>query len=133
MIAALLDTHAFVWFITDEPRLSSQARRFIVDSLIEGNLLAVSAVSIVEIVYLAEKGKIPTDFIKEINRFFTGVSPFVIAPLDMSVLLMLDQVPRNSVPDMPDRIIVATALALGVPLVTQDQRIHQSGVVTVIW
>ena len=39
---------------------------------------------------------------------------------------------RAQVPDMPDRIIAATALSLGLPLVTRDGRIRDSGIRT-IW
>ncbi|HLA78333.1 MAG TPA: hypothetical protein VJU18_12195 [Vicinamibacteria bacterium] len=41
-------------------------------------------------------------------------------------------IPRESVPDMPDRIIAATALQVGVPLVTRDGRIRASGL-DVVW
>jgi predicted nucleic acid-binding protein len=42
------------------------------------------------------------------------------------------RVPRDQVPDLPDRIIAATALHLGVPLVTRDRQITASGIAT-IW
>jgi len=44
----------------------------------------------------------------------------------------LGTIPGKLVPDMPDRIIAATALHLGVPLVTCDRRL-QSGGIRVIW
>ncbi|GBC93568.1 tRNA(fMet)-specific endonuclease VapC [bacterium HR15] len=135
MISALIDTHAFVWFLTDDPQLSSPAHAFIYDHWRQGNLLAVSAISIVEIVYLEEKGRIPSGFVSSVVTLFSEhwQFPFVLVPLDMSILQILPQIPRTSVPDMPDRIIVATAKALDVPLVTKDQNIHQSGLVPVIW
>jgi predicted nucleic acid-binding protein len=42
------------------------------------------------------------------------------------------EVPRSAVPDMPDRIIAATALHLGLPLVSRDRLIQLSGIET-IW
>jgi predicted nucleic acid-binding protein len=36
------------------------------------------------------------------------------------------------VPEMPDRIIAATAIHLGVPLVTRDRRLQSAGIQT-IW
>jgi PIN domain nuclease of toxin-antitoxin system len=41
-------------------------------------------------------------------------------------------IPRNLVPDMPDRIIAATAVHLGVPLVSRDRRLQAAGIQT-IW
>jgi predicted nucleic acid-binding protein len=55
-----------------------------------------------------------------------------IAPVDASVANALENVPRNIVPDMPDRIIAATALHLGLPLVTRDRRLQSAGIET-IW
>jgi predicted nucleic acid-binding protein len=44
----------------------------------------------------------------------------------------LELVPRKDVPDMPDRIIAATALHLGLPLVTRDGKIRAVNITT-IW
>jgi len=42
-------------------------------------------------------------------------------------------IPRSAIPDMPDRIIAATARQLGRPLITRDTDIHNARVVSVIW
>ena len=49
-----------------------------------------------------------------------------------ATLSILGLVSRDVVPDMPDGIIAATALHLGLPLVTRDQRIQSAGIKT-IW
>ena len=41
-------------------------------------------------------------------------------------------IPRSDVPDLPDRVIAATAALHGVPLLTRDERIRHSTVLT-IW
>ena len=53
-------------------------------------------------------------------------------PLDLGVADSIRGIPRDLVPDMPDRIIAATALHLNLPLVTRDQRIRSAGIGT-IW
>ncbi len=42
------------------------------------------------------------------------------------------QVPREAIPDMPDRIVAATAIHLAVPILSRDGRIHTSRIQT-IW
>jgi predicted nucleic acid-binding protein len=42
------------------------------------------------------------------------------------------EVPREAVPDLPDRVIAATALLHGVPILSRDRRIQASGLQT-IW
>ena len=59
-------------------------------------------------------------------------SSFTLAPLEMKASMALAQVPRDQVPDMPDRIIAATAIALGVPVVTKDSDIRATDIET-IW
>jgi predicted nucleic acid-binding protein len=56
---------------------------------------------------------------------------FVLAPLDRRVADAVAGVTRGVVPDMPDRIVAATALALGLPLVTRDTQTRSSPVPTI--
>ena len=56
----------------------------------------------------------------------------VEVPLDRYVAQALNHVARTEVPDMPDRIIAATALYLGIPLISRDGRIETSSLTT-IW
>lgn len=55
-----------------------------------------------------------------------------LVPFDETVAGYLHQVGRDQVPDMPDRIIAATPLTLGIPLISHDRKIEVSGVAT-IW
>jgi PIN domain nuclease of toxin-antitoxin system len=54
-----------------------------------------------------------------------------LAPLDLGVVLALQDIPRSAIPDLPDRVIAATARHYCVPLVTRDRVIRASGVETV--
>jgi PIN domain nuclease of toxin-antitoxin system len=56
----------------------------------------------------------------------------VLAPLDRTVVDALELVSRAEVPDLPDRIVAATAVALRVPLISRDRKIRASQVHT-IW
>ena len=59
MIVAVADTHAAVWFLVNDSRLSPQARRLMEDAVACGDKIAISSVSLIELVYLVEKGRLP--------------------------------------------------------------------------
>ena len=56
-----------------------------------------------------------------------------LAALDRKISEKIKQIDRGIVPDMPDRIIAATALSLGTPLVTCDSKIQNLTSVSIIW
>ena len=59
-------------------------------------------------------------------------SGFRLAPLDLRVVEATWRVARNEVPDLPDRVIATTAVAMGLPLVTRDGKIRPTNIQT-IW
>jgi len=61
-----------------------------------------------------------------------GDSEISVVALDESIAWSVDRVLRKAVPDLPDRIIAASALHLNVPLVTRDSQIRGAGITT-IW
>ena len=133
MTSLVLDTHSVVWFLARSSRLSAGARQAIREALSSNHPVYVSAVSIVEIVYLVEKGRFPhhvfTELMEVVRRSDSGIR---IVPLDLDVAEKLQNIPRSEVPDMPDRIIGATAMKLGFPLVTSDTKLQAAGLTT-LW
>ncbi|MBI4480300.1 MAG: type II toxin-antitoxin system VapC family toxin [Acidobacteria bacterium] len=132
MMAAVLDTHAAIWYVFIRKRLSQDALRFIRRAVDSGRPAYVSAISIVETIYLIERGRIP---LEALHRLEAGLkdptSGLLVAPVDEEVAEAIHKVPRDLVPEMPDRIIAATALHLGLPLITRDGRIASAGIKTV--
>ncbi len=131
MRGLLLDTHAAVWYALGDKRLSKIARQSIDREFENGRAPFVSAVTMVEIVYLAEKGRIPTQTFSVLKKRFSA-GDLLVLPLDMKVVEVLDTVPRAVVPDMPDRIIAATAVSREMMLVSCDSRIR-TAIDNVVW
>lgn len=61
MIVSIADTHAVIWYLFDDPRLSRSAREAFERAAVSGDKVGVSAISLAEIVYLCEKGRIPAN------------------------------------------------------------------------
>jgi PIN domain nuclease of toxin-antitoxin system len=132
-MAVVLDTHAAIWYLLDAKSLSSTASRMIDQAAEEGSPVYLSSISVVEVVYLVERGRLPGGALERLLGQMRGAeATFRVAPLDFAVAEAVRHVPRTAVPDMPDRIIAATALHLGLPLITRDQRIQSAGIKT-IW
>ncbi len=85
-------------------------------------------------VYLVEKGRLEESFVNHLFRLLdTVMGSYAVADLDQNTARAMRSIPRAAVPDMPDRIILATALQLGLPLISRDAKIHEAGVAPVIW
>jgi PIN domain nuclease of toxin-antitoxin system len=132
-MSAVLDTHTVLWYLENSRELSVVARTTIEDAVRDARDVHVSAISLVETVYLVERRKLPVTALERLRSALTDPnSGFFIAPVDAGVADALSKVPRHVVPDMPDRIIAATALQLQLPLVTRDRRLQAAGIQT-IW
>ena len=131
--ALVTDTHATIWYLLDDPRLSAKARREMERAAQSGMPIYVPSITLVEIVYLVEKGRFTEELIRRLLEALRNPNNVLcLAPLDLATAQALRQVPREQVPDMPDRIIAATALALALPLITRDGKITASHITT-IW
>jgi len=129
MSAVVLDTHAAVWYLLRSPKLTSSALSRIEETISQGDPVYVSVISVAEVVYLAEKAKLP---IVALDRLIAALSDsdasMVPVPFDINIALALRRISRDSVPDLPDRIIAATALHLNLTLITRDRKIRAAGI-----
>ncbi|MEL6271670.1 MAG: type II toxin-antitoxin system VapC family toxin [Chloroflexota bacterium] len=133
MITAVADTHAVIWYIYADSRLSAIAKTAIDSAAQAGDQIGVSAITLVEMVYLVEKGRISSESfsilatsLKDAENVFTEI------PMNLEIARMITTIDAAQIPDMPDRIIAATAQDPGVPVISRDSQIQLSNVTT-IW
>lgn len=126
------DTHSLIWYLTSDTRLGNGAKEIFSACERSELLVFVPTISLVEIVYLQEKHKIPNDISAQFSRAINaGTTGLRLYALTREVVTALTKIPRGAIPDMPDRIIAATALHLTVPLISRDHHIQLSEVETV--
>lgn len=134
MSAVVADTHAIVWYLSKPERLSATALQTLDQTSQSGDMIFLSAISIVELQYLTERNRIDRDVLYQILKIVRSNIPSLeIAALDLEVGENLTHIDRAVVPDMPDRIIAATALARRLPLVTCDHKIRACTAIQTIW
>ena len=133
MIRAVADTHTVIWYLFRDPRLSGTARTTIEDAGAAGEQIAFSSITLAEIVYLAERGRIRADTLERLLEVVEEENVVLVeVPSDHSVAQAMVNIPRAEVPDLPDRMIAATAERLDVPVISRDRMIQASRIRT-IW
>lgn len=133
MSAVIADTHTVIWSFDDPSRLSQSALRALKSAETWASPVYVSAISLVEICYLVERGRVvATAFDHVLQLLDASDHPLALAAVERGVAEALRQIPRPAIPEMPDRIIAATAVHLGLPLITRNRMIRAAGIQT-IW
>ena len=129
----LLDTHIWIWWISNIEKLSPKALNAINKARCESSIV-ISSISTWEIALLVEKGRLELSVsVRDWVRKTEGL-PFVrFAPVDNTISLRSVSLPGEFHLDPADRIITATAMTMGIPLVTKDERIIGYPHVNTIW
>ena len=118
----LLDTHAFLWWLADDPNLGVEARKAIRDP---SSIVHVSAVSLWEISIKQALGKLEVeneDLVAEV-----AANDFVELSITGRHALEAGSLPRHH-DDPFDRMLVAQALLERLTLVTRDFHMPSYGV-----
>lgn len=129
----VLDTHAWLWWISNPELLSAAARKTLDRAMANGEI-RISSISAWEVAILVKKGRleltIPAeDWIarSEALRFLRFV------PVDNRIALKSANLPGQLHDDPADRIIIATTISLGATLITKDEKIRKYQHVRTVW
>jgi PIN domain nuclease of toxin-antitoxin system len=127
----VVDTHALVWHLLGaDARLGRRARQAFREADRARWRLYVPSVCLMEIVLIEQKGHLKVDYhaLREQLALRPGFAIEPLLPEDVD-----EARPLVMLPDPFDRLIAATALRLGVPLLTRDVAVTSSGVVPTVW
>ncbi|MDF1614364.1 type II toxin-antitoxin system VapC family toxin [Desulfurivibrio dismutans] len=129
----VLDTHVWLWWLSNPEKLSPAAARAISDGVRDEGII-ISSISSWEIALLVARGRLELAID---HRDWIGKTeglPFVhFAPVDNIIALRSVDLPGDFHPDPADRIIVATAMTMALPLVTRDDKILNYPHLQTIW
>jgi PIN domain nuclease of toxin-antitoxin system len=129
----VLDTHAWVWWVTRDRRLSRRARTIIERSAARGDLY-LSMFSIWELAKKAEYGQIAFD--RPLDEWLNAaldVEGLQLVEVSRAILVDSCQLPQPFHTDPADQIIVATTRSLSASLVTKDARLRDYAHVRSVW
>ena len=129
----VLDTHVWVLFVSNPELLSKRAKRSL-DTAMEEKGILISSISAWEVALLVAKKRLRltlgvTDWIGKSEAL-----PFItFIPVDNSIAIKSVNLPQPLHSDPADRIIIATAISMGAPLLTKDEKILKYPHVQTIW
>lgn len=125
----LLDTVAVVRHFTGSGSIGRAASEILDNVERRGDLLAISVVSLMEILYLSEKNRIALSLSDAIDQIDNSAHYLIInlTPEILEVASLLDFY------ELHDRLILATAKWLGAPVLSSDQAFRDIPGVPVIW
>lgn len=130
----LLDTHAFLWHVTESDHLSSAARK----AIHKADQVLVHAISAWEIGMLVSKGRLALAY--DVGEFISrshGIRKIQWIPMTPDLAVKASHLPGDAQGqvhgDPADRIIAATSLSLGIPLITSDRKLRTNPHLQTIW
>ena len=128
-MSVLLDTHAALWLVQGDDRLTPAALSRLQE--LDRDEIFVSDLMLLELALLVTKRRVEVD--ERLGSFLNDFAAhFHVLPVDAVIAATAAELalPQG---DPFDRIFVATAVRHALPLVTRDREIRDSGLVPTIW
>lgn len=125
----LLDTNAIIRHFAKTSKLGRKAKEVISEAENNNHQLFVSIISLMEIMYLAEKNRIPIT-LEEIIDHLDSKSCYSIVEFSIEILKEAAMIQFY---ELHDRLILATAKLLEVPVISSDKAFEKVKDIEVIW
>jgi PIN domain nuclease of toxin-antitoxin system len=129
----VLDTHVWIWWLSDPGKLPGRARKAVMEAASD-QAIYISSISVWEVALLASRGRLT--FSMDAQDWITKSEalPFLhFVPLDNAIAVRAVRLEEPFHKDPADRIIVATAITMGAPVVSSDAKIQKYPHVKSIW
>jgi len=131
----VLDTHALIWWVNGDSKLSARARKVIESEMtVDGGRILVSAITAWEIAMLIKNNRLALTM--DLNEWLDtvrSIDAVQFVPIDNEVVVQSVQLPGDFHPDPADRMITALARHYSAMLVTSDDKIRNYRHVKTIW
>lgn len=125
----LLDTVTIIRHFTNSGKIGKKARQALSNIETGKDIGAISVVSLMEIMYLAEKNRIQLT-LNETLELIEKSSNYFVVDLTPEILKQAAQI---DFPELHDRLILATANYLNLPIVSGDKGFNNVAEVKTIW
>lgn len=126
----ILDTHAWIWWITESENLSVQAT----EAINKADIIGIAAISCWELAMLVAKNRIGLSMDVQIWINIALQHPKTqLLALTPEIAVLSTRLPGNFHGDPADRLIVASSLVHKAQLISKDDKIKQWGYAQVIW
>ncbi len=127
------DSHAIVWYVQGSSRLSERAASALSEAEASDGVV-VSVATLVDLWYVTQTTQgVTADDLATLRSTMVASPKVDLHPIDVAVTDAAVSIPRDALGDPWDRFILATALALELPLVTRDGRIQKTELVETVW
>ncbi len=129
----VLDTHAWLWWVSS-PELLGQQATLAIEKAVKEKTVHVSSISAWEVAMLVQKRRLQLTMDVRDWVLRSEALPFLsFVPLDNALAVQATRLPGELHGDPADRIIIATAQSLGAILVTKDEKIRNYPHVKTVW
>jgi len=118
----VLDTHVLIWYFIGSKRLKREFKEKIDEVRNKGGRLLVPTIVLAEALAIAERGKVEFDF-QKMYQLVKDEPEFEIVSFTSEIL---EEAMHTKIPEIHDRIIVATAKFYRAGILTKDRIILES-------
>ena len=126
----ITDTHSFIWYLTDDQRLSQKAYAIFEACDSGEEIIGIPTIVLAEMIHICEKKRVNIEFKSILEKMSSSLN---YQPLSLTIGIILKIIDLIQIPDIHDRIIIATTSVVNGTLITKDKDIRESNLVKTLW